>query len=300
MSERAVRAGLAADARAGFPGRRGGARRIAARAAFARAIWTRTGERKVPTEVELDRALSALTAEDLEFVCELAPLGPLYFLPTRRFVRALVTTLRTLGARRVLEIGAGDGLLSRALRKAAPELTVIASDSGAWERPEARMNAADKREHRGRDVPGLRLEADVQRLDALPAIARHRPDVVLAAWLPPGDLLDALIRTKVRYVLELGAPGGATPSAYSWRFAHDFLDGPIETSARCRLDLRPQQTLHSRVTAYFGARHPEHAEEPVSKGDWLYQFRPRSGRAAQQQQTEPAQRKTRSSGRHGA
>ncbi len=283
-----MRAALAADAHAGFPSQGGGARRMRARAAFARAIWTRTGERRLPGADELDRALSQLNADDLAWLCELAPLGPLYFLPTRRFVNALARELRKLGAKRVLEVGAGEGLLSRTLRKAAPELRVIASDSGAWERPEGRMNAADRREQRGRLVPGLKLGADVESLPALEAVTSHRPDVVLAAWLPPGDLLDALIRAPARHVLEIGAPGGATPSAWSWRFAHDFLEGPLEDAARCRLDLRPSSQRHSRVTLYFGARHPEHSEEPVERGDWLAQFRPAS-RIAQQQ--KPAQRK---------
>ena len=124
-------------------------------------------------------------------------------------------------------------------------------------------------------VPGLALGSEVRRLDARAAIDTLRPDVVLCSWLPPGELLDDLVRADVRHVLEIGAGQGVTASAYAWRFAHEFLEGPLERAARCRLDVRPRRTLHSRVTLYFGAAHPEHFEEPVEPGDWLWQFRPR-------------------------
>jgi len=78
----------------------------------------------------------------------------------------------------------------------------------------------------------------------------------------------------VKYVLEIGAAGGVTSSAWSWRYAHEFCDGPLETLARCRLDTRPARELHSRATLYFGALHPEHALERVRPGDWLWQYCP--------------------------
>jgi len=77
----------------------------------------------------------------------------------------------------------------------------------------------------------------------------------------------------VRYVLEIGARGGVTPGAWNWRFAHEFCED-LERHARCRLDERPRRALHSTVTLYYGARHPEHATERVRPGDWLWQFRP--------------------------
>jgi hypothetical protein len=242
-------------------------------------LWTAKGERRVPGEAALDRALSAVRVDDLAFLCELAPLGPLYFLPTRRFVRLLARTIEQLGARRVLEVAAGDGSLARALTQAAPQLEVIATDSGGWEQPAARMSREERRRLAKVAVPGLRLGRDVQRRDALEAVRELAPDLVLCAWLPPSDLLDALIRAPVSYVLEIGAGSGVTASVYSWRFAHEFLEGPLERAARCRLDARPARALHSRVTLYYGASHAEHFEERVEAGDWLWQFRPRARRA---------------------
>jgi len=122
---------------------------------------------------------------------------------------------------------------------------------------------------------GFEIEVAPNGALALAAIRRMRPDLVLACWLPPGNLLSRLIRAPVRHVLEIGAKDGATPGAWNWRFAHQFCE-ELERRARCRLDERPARTLHSRVTLYFGRSHPEFAVERVRKGDWLWQFRPRA------------------------
>src|SRR5437016_3620552 len=183
-----------------------------ARVALARLLWSESGGRRLPSTRALDAALCKLRRGELFDLCELDPRGPVYLLPTRGLVRALAARVRALGARRVLEVAAGDGFLARSLQSAAPELEVIASDSGAWEDPRARMNARERRELRGVEVPGVRPGPSVLRLDALAAVRRTRPDLVLASWLPPGDLRDRLIRAPVRHVLELGADGGVTPS----------------------------------------------------------------------------------------
>jgi len=263
-----------ADALSGFPTRKGGKRAIAGRAALVRALCSARGARKLPTQAELDRALAGVTPRDLEWICEFSPLAPLYFLPTRPFVSELARTLRSLGVRRVLEVAAGDGFLSRALARCDPALEVIASDSGAWEDPQARMSPTERRALRSVHVPGLLLGEGVHRLSARAAVRRFRPDLVLCAWLPPGNLLDSLVRAEVRYVLEIGAGHGITGSAYSWRFAHEFLEGALAARARCRLDDQPERTLHSRLTLYFGRAHPEYFEERVRPGDFLYQFKP--------------------------
>ncbi|MFT3926098.1 MAG: hypothetical protein QM778_26375 [Myxococcales bacterium] len=262
------------EALAGFPARRGGPRAIAARARLVRVLFSPRGARKLPSQTELDRALRAISEPDLAWLCEFSPLAPLYFLPTRPFVTRLAATLRELGARRVLEVAAGDGFLARSLAAHAPDLEVFASDSGAWEDPQARMTPAERRRLRGQSVPGLRLGGEVARLSARAAIRKFQPDLVLCAWLPPGNLLDTLIRAQVRHVLEIGAGHGVTASAYSWRFAHEFLEGSLAARARCRLDDQPENTLHSRITLYFGRAHPEYFEERVRPGDWLFQFKP--------------------------
>jgi len=240
---------LARQAHRGFPERGGGARRIAACAAVARLLWDERGVRRVPPAATLDRALSALPRGELEWICEFNPLGPLYFLPTPPFLRALARRIRSRGARRVLDVAAGDGHLAAALSAHAPDLRIVASDSGKWERPRARMNPRERRELRGTPVAGIRLGPGVVRLDARAAIDRFRPDLVLACWVPPGPLLGRILRAPVREVLEIGAGSGITGDISCWRYEHEFCED-LEALGRCRLDERPSRKLHTRVTLY--------------------------------------------------
>ncbi len=206
---------------------------------------------------------------------EFSPMGPLYLFPTRPFLRALAAKIRALRVTRVLEVAAGDGHLSRALARVAPDLKIVASDSGAWVTPRGRMSKREQHEHAGAQLGGIPLGDDVLRMDALRAIQTVRPQLVLASWIPPGPLLARLIRSPVKYVLEIGAGSGITGDASCWRFAHEFCDGPLEKLARCRLDERPDRETHSRVTLYFGARHREFAEEKITPDHWLYSMRAR-------------------------
>lgn len=239
-----------------------------------RCLWNTRGERRLPGLAELDAALAATLPSEIDRLLEFGPRGPLYLLPTKEWIRALAKELERLGVKRVLEIGAGDGFLSACLAKAAPRLDVRCTDSHAWTRATARMSARERAELKGVEVAGIRAGSHVERLEARAAIAMHKPDLVLASWLPPKFALSQVLRRDVNYLFEIGAAGGVTPGAWNWRYAHDLCTGPLEELARCRLDVRPKKALHSRVTLYFGAAHPEHRCERVREGDWLWQFRP--------------------------
>lgn len=222
--------------------------RLRARDEVSRLLWDERGGRRVPAVAAFDRAVSRLRRGELEQLCELHASGPIYFIPTQPFLRALARLLRKLGVRRVLEVAAGDGHLSRSLAKTDPALRVVATDSGAWERPQARMSAADRRRMRGVEVPGLRPGEGVLRLPAEASIRRFRPDLVLASWLPPGSLLVRVVRAAPK-VLEIGAGSGITGDIRAWKHPHKFLE-ELEPLGRCRLDERPRRTLHTRVTLY--------------------------------------------------
>jgi len=154
-----------------------------------------------------------------------------------------------LSACRVLEVAAGDGHLTRALSANAPDLRVIASDSGKWERPQARMSPRERRELRGTAIAGIRPGSEVVRLDVRAAIDRFQPDLVLACWLPPGPLLGRILRASDGDVLEIGAGSGITGDIACWRYEHEFCD-ELDALGRCRLDERPSSKLHTRVTLY--------------------------------------------------
>jgi hypothetical protein len=174
----------------------------------------------------------------------------LYLLPTREFVRDLASWLvRHAGRRRVLEVCAGDGFLTSALCRAAPHLRMTAIDSGLWERADARMTLAERRRHGGK-VSGLKLGPHVSRRDAVAAVRALKPEVVLAAWLPPGKLFEHLVRSPCRLFVDIGVGGGVTSQGeWGWRFAHAFLP-ELERHARSRLDAG--KARRSQVTLYFG------------------------------------------------
>jgi hypothetical protein len=207
-------------------------------------VWNKSGERRLPRERELLPALSACTRDDLWWVCETNSAGPVYLLPTTEWIAALRDTLASLKAKRVVEIGAGDGFLARSLGG------VIATDSGAWRSASARMNARDHRAMKDVPLAGIRGH-DVVKMSATAAVNKLRPDVVLVSWAPPGLMVERAIRGPCRYVLDIGVDGDVCGNGMkTWRFHKDFLDGPVETRALCRLGAGA-----TRVTAYYGKRH---------------------------------------------
>jgi hypothetical protein len=129
---------------------------------------------------------------------------------TREFADALAGHLHALGAAPVLEVGAGQGELSRQLRSRG--VPIVATDDGSW---------LDGRYGWPADMP-----PDVVRRTYRDALQRYQPAVVLCCWMPFGEDWTPAFRTcpSVRTYLLVGeAPGGstATRQAYSapepWR-----------------------------------------------------------------------------------
>lgn len=213
-----------------------------------RLLWDHSGVRRVPSAAAFDRTAARLPPGMLFRICELNPHGPIYLVPTPPFLRALARRIRACGARTVLEVAAGDGHLARALQRMAPDLRILATDSGAWTRPRARMSPRERRALRGRQIAGLPPGPGVLRLGATQAIRALRPDLVLASWLPPGPLLGRIVRAAP-LVLEIGAGSGITGDIRCWRWPHEFCED-LDALGRCRLDERPSRRLHTRVTLY--------------------------------------------------
>jgi kynureninase len=87
----------------------------------------------------------------------------IYCFYSLELVRALA---RLVGARPALEIAAGDGTLARFL--AAQGTAIRATDDQSW-------------------AHAVTYPADVERLDAAAALARHRPRAVICSFPPPGN-----------------------------------------------------------------------------------------------------------------
>jgi hypothetical protein len=234
--------------------------REAARAGLAAVIWDPTGRRRLPHEDELVTAIAACEPRDVWWTCEASRHGPVYLLPTVEWIELLAVQLEQWQARSILEVAAGDGFLSASLRAARPTWKVVATDNHAWTRASARQSMADRREFRGVAFSGI-VPFSVDRMAASPAVAHHQPDVVLCSWAPPGLLVERCIRGPCQRVVDISVEGDVCGNGHkTWRFHKEFLDGPLEDRALCRLDDRTQ-LRQTRVTAYFGANHPEYGIE---------------------------------------
>ena len=201
------------------------------------------------------KAMSAC-GDDVWWVCEANSAGPVYLLPSREWIAALARYLDSLGVRRVLELGAGDGFLAACLAKAMPKWEIIACDNFSWRLAQTRMSAADRKRYRNVDFAGLLPGANVQK-GSIEAIARYKPDIVIVSWAPPGFLVERAIRSEhAKLVLDIGVDGDVCGNGdKTWRFNKDFVEGPVETRALCRLDTHPKRQRKTRVTLYYGRGH---------------------------------------------
>jgi hypothetical protein len=77
-----------------------------------------------------------------------------------------------IGTRRALEVGAGDGTLSRFLHQAGANITP--TDDYSWEKV-------------------VNYPAEVQRFDAIAAIQHFHPQVVICSWPPSNNRFERLI-----------------------------------------------------------------------------------------------------------
>ncbi len=229
--------------------------------ALAEVLWTPRGDRRLPGERTLGPAIDSLSPEDVWWVAESTSAGPVYLMPTKEWLRALLAFIDAQAVHSVLEVAAGDGFLSACLAKARPGLQVRATDNHAWARLSGRLSPAEAKRGVGIGLSGIRIPDTVERLSATAAITRYRPDLVLVSWAPPGLLVERAIRAPSKLVLDLSVEGDVCGNdARTWRFRKELLGGPLEERAYCRLDGRgrPRQT---RATLYYGARHRLHGLE---------------------------------------
>jgi hypothetical protein len=237
--------------------------RRAARAALVDVLWDARGRRRLPRERELADAIDACAKGDLWWVCEANSAGPLYLLPTREWLTALARFVDDSGAKKVLEIGAGDGFLATILQRRRPQVQVRATDDFSWTKPSGRMTAADRREFGDTRFSGIQPLPIVEKRAAVATIAQWKPELVIVSWAPPGTLVERAIRAPSRLVLDISVDGDVCGNgAATWRFEKDFLDGPLEQRALCRLDESPHESRATRATLYYGRRHELFAVTP--------------------------------------
>ena len=233
------------------------ARRLA-RERLIEVLWDQRGRRRLPPQRALIDAVNACDERDLWWVCEANSAGPLYLLPTREWLSHLSAALDELKVKSVLEVAAGDGFLSACLQRRRPDLQVTATDDFSWTKAHTRSSPQDRAEFGATPFAGIQPLSIVQRLGAVAAVAQLCPQLVLVSWAPPGTLVERVIRAPAcELVLDLSVAGDVCGNGMkTWRFEKEFLDGPLETQALCRLDARPDDGRQTQATLYYGRAHP--------------------------------------------
>jgi hypothetical protein len=123
------------------------------------------GLARKPASMGWFRALWPLVTQKKALMPLVEPKG-IYCFHSGALVRALAGMI---GDRPALEIAAGDGTLSRFLR--AEGTQVVATDDHSWQH-------------------AITFPADVERLNAKDALARHLPRVVICSWPPPENTFE--------------------------------------------------------------------------------------------------------------
>lgn len=243
------------------------AKKKQARQALVDVLFDANGRRRLPEERALAAAVDACGAEQTWWVCEANSHGPLYLLPTREWIGELAAFVDSIKARSVLEVGAGDGFLSFCLMRRRPDLQVSATDDFSWTRADARSSEEDRAEFAGVEFAGIQPLPHVKKQGAVAAIKAQRPDLVVVSWPPPGTLVERVIRAPSKHVLDISVDGDVCGNGEkTWRFEKEFLTGPLEDRALCRLDGDGPRT--TRCTLYFGKRHRRYGVE--AKGGLVF------------------------------
>jgi hypothetical protein len=136
----------------------------------AQKLLFRRGLERRPASARLFRLVWPLLRQRRLLMPLVQPKG-IYCFYTRQLIRRLTGMI---GDRRCLEIGAGDGTLSRFLAQAG--VAVTATDDHSWQ---SRV-----------DYP-----VDVLCEDARTALRKHAPQVVLCSWPPPGNSFERAVFT---------------------------------------------------------------------------------------------------------
>lgn len=179
---------------------------------------------------------------------------PVYQLWTAESLAALAAWLTRRGARRILEVGAGDGRLTHWLQPLVPQAMFVATDDGSWH------------------ITGSHRLADVRPASVETALRRHAPDTVLSSWMPYRvDWTPAFRATAsvARYVLIGEGEWGCVGTHAAWQAQRGWRRERLEDfseAAWCRTDysMGPRLVQHAQAWTWRQmpqgkppARHPQ-------------------------------------------
>lgn len=161
------------------------------------------------------------------------------------YVKCLAEQIkRMVGADFVLEVAAGDGMLSHYLRQYG--VNIRATDSGEW-------------------YDRIKKRAEVEVLDAVSAIRKYKPKMVVASWLTYEKELDIeIFNERVPIIVLIGEEDGATGSHRFWdekyweKAGYGREYGECDRWNICRTDYFSNGFLHPHSsTAFYTIKFPE-------------------------------------------
>lgn len=180
----------------------------------------------------------------------------------KEYIEALSKEILNLvGEDLVLEVAAGDGMLSHWLREHG--VNIKATDNMSWhQQSEIYSNPAYKNRSR------IKTHGEVEELDAISAIRKYKPRMVIASWLPYESELDCeILDEEPEYLILIGEGcGGCTGSTKFWGdwhwdeeskmlshwsqkgYSEENLD--VDTWNLCRTDYGDQFGRHGSTTLY--------------------------------------------------
>ena len=160
----------------------------------------------------------------------------MFQLLNREFLDAMAEYLRGRGF--VLEVGAGDGVLSRELYELGVD--ILATDNGSW---------------------NIDTGAGVEILDYREAIRRYQPVIVLSSWMPPRNDWTPDFRSAncvQEYILIGETDGGSCGLDSVWDEYPEFERvnlGKPSSYSLCRNDLFPGKELLPQRSFVESFRH---------------------------------------------
>ena len=128
----------------------------------------------------------------------------IYQIPSAEFVHELSNKIKNTGAKRILEVGAGRGVICRYISKILNQ-EIVLTDSYGW------------LEHNGH-IKNME-SADVLKRTHIDAIEEFEPDLIIASWIPYGECWTKDFRRYPfvkGYILIGEGRGCATGSEEDW------------------------------------------------------------------------------------
>jgi len=119
--------------------------------------------------------------------------------------------LNLVGEDLVLEVAAGDGMLSHWLREYG--VNIKATDNMSWHQQNDAHDDRKRRFHRP-----TQIHSEVEELDGISAIRKYNPRMVIASWIEYCSELDCeILDERPEYLILIGeGNGGCTGSTKFW------------------------------------------------------------------------------------